>query len=100
MSAIIYDIIEKPWITEKATHFATRSKEGVHGGQYTFKVRTSASKGEIKAAIEKLYNVKVLSVNTQTRKGKSRRMGMRYGVTSDFKKAIVTLDPKDTIQFL
>lgn len=80
-----YDIIISPVITEKAT---TASEHN----QVMFRVAMSATKPEIKEAVEKLFNVKVKSVNTLIRKGKTRTFRNVAGVLSDVKKAIVTLE--------
>ena len=84
------DIIIKPIITEQ-------SNEGVQEGKYTFKVNKNATKVDIANAVEKLFEVKVLKVNTVTVKGKEKRVGRNVGKTSDWKKAIVTIDtnPED-----
>ena len=79
------DIIIKPIITEQ-------SNEGVQSGKYTFKVNKNATKVDIANAVEKLFEVKVLKVNTVTVKGKEKRVGRNVGKTSDWKKAIVTID--------
>ena len=80
-----YDIIVSPVITEKATMASEQN-------QVTFKVARTATKPQIKAAVEKLFNVKVKSVNTLIRKGKTRTFRNVAGVLSDVKKAIVTLE--------
>ena len=84
------DIIIKPIITEQ-------SNESVQAGKYTFKVNKNATKVDIANAVEKLFEVKVLKVNTVTVKGKEKRVGRSVGKTSDWKKAIVTIDtnPQD-----
>ena len=79
------DIILAPVITEK-------SSDGIQEGKYTFKVNKKATKVDIKNAVEKLFEVKVLSVNTMIVKGKEKRVGRNVGKTSDWKKAIVTID--------
>ena len=79
------DIIIKPIITEE-------SNEGLQEGKYTFKVNKKATKVDIANAVEKLFEVKVLKVNTMTVKGKEKRVGRTVGKTSDWKKAIVTID--------
>ena len=79
------DIIIAPVVTEK-------SNDGLNEGKYTFKVNKKATKPEIAMAVEKLFNVKVLKVNTINVSGKTRRVGRNYGKTSDWKKAIVTID--------
>ena len=79
------DIIIKPVITEK-------SNDGLQAGKYTFKVNKKATKVQIADAVEKLFDVKVVNVNTITVKGKEKRVGVHVGKTSDWKKAIVTID--------
>ncbi len=83
------DIILRPSITEK-------SNLDVAAGKYTFVVDVKATKTEIKQAAEKLFNVKVLEVNTINYEGKVKRMGAHIGPRADWKKAIVKidLDPK------
>jgi large subunit ribosomal protein L23 len=80
-----YDVILSPVITEKAT---TASEHN----QVVFKVRREATKPQIKEAVEKLFDVKVKSVNTLVRKGKLRAFRGTLGEQSDVKKAIVTLE--------
>ena len=82
---IAEEVIIKPIITE-------RSSEGLQEGKYTFKVNKKATKVEIAKAVEKLFGVKVLKVNTISVKGKEKRVGAHKGFTSDWKKAIVTID--------
>ena len=79
-----YDIIRSPVITEKAT-LASESN------QVIFKVAGSATKPEIKAAVEQVFNVKVEAVNTLVRKGKVKRFRGFIGKQKDVKKAVVTL---------
>jgi len=79
------EIILAPVVTEK-------SNSDMQEGKYTFKVAKKATKVEIKNAVEKLFEVKVLKVNTITVKGKEKRVGVHLGKTSDWKKAIVTID--------
>ena len=79
------DIIIAPVVTERST-------ADMQEGKYTFKVAKKATKIDIKNAVEKLFEVKVLSVNTMTVKGKEKRVGVHQGRTSDWKKAIVTID--------
>ena len=85
------DIIIAPIVTEK-------SNDGINEGKYTFKVNKKATKPEIAMAVEKLFNVKVLKVNTINVSGKTRRVGRNYGKKKKKKKAIVTIDtnPSDT----
>ena len=86
----IYQIIRAPLITEKMTILN-------ESGQVGFKVAINATKPEIAAAVEALFNVKVASVNTLIQKGKNKRFRGRPGVRSDVKKAIVTLAPGQSI---
>ena len=79
------DIIIEPVITEK-------SNDELQGGKYTFKVSKRATKVDIARAVEKLFDVRVLKVNTVTVRGKQKRVGRSIGKTSDWKKAIVTID--------
>ena len=79
-----YDVIVSPVITEKATLASEHSK-------VVFKVAKTATKPQIKEAVEKLFNVKVTGVNTQVVKGKVKMFKGRPGRRSDYKKAVVTL---------
>ena len=80
-----YDIIRTPVVTEKATIQAENNK-------VVFNVAKTATKPEIKAAVEQLFSVKVKSVNTLLRKGKTKRFRGIIGTQSDVKKAVVTLE--------
>jgi large subunit ribosomal protein L23 len=74
--------------------------DGISTKRYTFKVAMDATKPEIAAAVEELFNVEVASVNTMIMKKKPKRMGYHYGYTSEWKKAIVTLkDGSKEIEF-
>ena len=79
------EIILAPVVTEK-------SNDELQQGKYTFKVNKKATKVDIARAVEKLFEVKVLKVNTMMVKGKEKRVGYHVGKTSDWKKAIVTID--------
>ena len=79
-----YDVVVKPVITEKSTLVSEYN-------QVVFQVAKDSTKPQIKAAIEALYGVKVLAVNTMVAKGKTKRFRGRPGVRSDVKKAYVTL---------
>ncbi len=79
------NVILAPVVTE-------RSSADMQVGKYTFKVAKNATKVDIKNAVEKLFEVKVLKVNTVTVNGKEKRVGVHSGKTSDWKKAIVTID--------
>ena len=85
------EIILAPVVTEK-------SSTDMQEGKYTFKVAKKATKVEIRNAVEKLFEVKVLKVNTMTVKGKEKRVGANSGKRPDWKKAIVTIDtnPSET----
>ncbi len=85
-----YDLIIAPVITEKATLASEQNK-------VIFKVRRDATKPQIKAAIERLFDVKVESVNTVLRKGKRKTFKGVRGVQSDVKRAVVTLAEGQTI---
>jgi large subunit ribosomal protein L23 len=80
-----YDLILSPIITEKATNATERN-------QVMFRVARHATKPQIKEAVEKLFDVKVKSVNTLVRKGKHKAFRGRFGEQSDVKNAIVTLE--------
>ena len=80
-----YDLILSPIITEKATNASERN-------QVMFRVAPHATKPQIKEAVEKLFDVKVKSVNTLVRKGKHKAFRGRLGEQSDVKKAILTLE--------
>ena len=79
------EIIVKPIVTEK-------SNTGLQEGKYTFQVAKRATKVQIANAVETLFNVKVLNVNTMMCKGKEKRVGAHTGRRPDCKKAIVTID--------
>jgi large subunit ribosomal protein L23 len=80
----LYDVIVAPVITEKASILSEQNK-------VVFKVAMTATKPQIKMAVEKLFDVKVTAVNTLVRKGKTKRFRGVIGHQSDVKKAIVTL---------
>lgn len=82
------DIVYRPIVTEKATILMEQNK-------YTFEVVPKATKPEIKAAIENLFDVKVTSVNTILPPRKQRRVGKFTGFKARYKKAIVTIAPDD-----
>jgi large subunit ribosomal protein L23 len=92
----IYNIVKRPLVTEKGTHQAEQRHDATknmpaRGGSYTFEVHPKASKPQIREAVEKIYNVKVLSVRTANHQGKARRVRMSMGKTADWKKAVVVL---------
>ena len=84
------DVIIRPVVSEK-------SYAGLEANQYTFLVHKDASKSEIKQAVEQIWDVQVLRVNTMKRKGKSTRFRFTYGKRPDEKRAIVKLAPGDSI---
>ena len=86
------DIIIAPVITEKTANMEAE-------GKYAFKVSTKANKTEIKQAIEKKFNVKVVAVNIVNSHPKKKRVGKYTGMTNKYKKAIVSLAKGDTIIF-
>ena len=87
MKSEIYNVIIRPLVTEKGTHQSqTRNA-------FAFEVAPEANKAQIKQAVEKIYNVKVLEVRTANRKGKTRRSRNAWGATSHWKKAVVVLHP-------
>jgi large subunit ribosomal protein L23 len=88
-----HQIILRPLVTEKGMHRSTRNNA------YAFEVNRLATKHDVRRAVEELFNVRVLGVHTQNRKGKPRRSRFRYGYTKDWKKAIVKLDPEHRIDF-
>ena len=85
------EVIRKPLITEKATN-------ALDLNQYTFEVDHRAAKPEIKAAVESMFNVKVIGINTMNPPRRSRRVGKFAGKRSQVKKAIVRLAEGDKIQ--
>ena len=85
-----YDVIRTPAITEKSTLVSENN-------QVVFNVAKGASKPEIKAAVEALFNVKVKAVNTLVRKGKTKRFKTTIGKQQDVKKAVVTLVEGQTL---
>jgi large subunit ribosomal protein L23 len=86
-------IVYRPLVTEKGTHQSNKYNA------YSFEVNPLAGKADIKRAVETLWDVHVVSVRTQNRKGKPRRHKMRLGQTRDWKKAIVELHEDDRIAF-
>ncbi len=86
----LYDVIRAPLVTEKSTLVSENN-------QVMFRVAITATKPDIKEAVERLFNVKVVAVNTLIRKGKIKRFRGVKGQQSDFKKAIVTLEEGQTI---
>jgi large subunit ribosomal protein L23 len=85
-----YDLITMPMVTEKSTL-------GSEHNQVTFQVPLTATKPEIKLAVEMLFKVKVKAVNTLRQKGKTKRFRGKLGKRSDYKKAMVTLAEGENI---
>lgn len=88
-----YQVLLRPLVTEKGMHRSTRYN------QYAFEVNPLATKTDISAAVEEMFDVKVEKVRTQNRKGKPRRYRFRFGYTKNWKKAIVTLSDEHRIDF-
>jgi len=86
----MYQVIRRPLITEKATLVGEYN-------QVAFEVALDATKPEIKSAVEKLFKVKVMAVNTLRQNGKTKRFRGRPGKRNDYKKAIVRLAEGDSI---
>lgn len=86
-----YEVVRKPLLTEKGTRLKDEAN------QYLFQVARTASKIEIKQAIEQLFKVTVLDVRTLRVRGKVKRLGRFEGRRPDWKKAVATLKPGDSI---
>ena len=86
-----YQVVIKPLITEKGTAQSEKLN------QYAFQVHERAGKDQIREAVEKIYEVRVLKVRTMKRRGKQRRYRYTRGRTAGMKKAVVTLHPEDHI---
>ena len=84
------DVIIAPVVSEKSYSLLDE-------GRYTFVVHPTANKTEIKQAVEHVFGVKVTSVNTLNRKGKTKRFGLTYGTRKSTKRAIVSLAEGDSI---
>lgn len=89
---VFVDIIKYPLLTEKTIKL-------IEQNQYSFAVDANATKTSVKLAIEKLFDVKVIAVNTALQPIKKRRVGKFIGKKSRYKKAIVTLAPENSITF-
>ncbi len=87
-----YEVLRRPVITEKNTGLQAL-------GKYAFEVAGKANKPQIKQAVEKAFGVKVTAVNVVNVRGKTRRVGRQQVLTQSWKKAIITLQPGDSIQF-
>ncbi len=91
MKLSLYDVIVRPSITEKYTRMQEPD------GKYTFEVHITANKHQIREAVEKIFNVHVVKVNTSRHKGKMRRIRREPGMTAKTKKAVVTLKKGEKI---
>ena len=89
-----YKIIRRPLVSEKGMMGITLRN------QYPFEVHGDANKAEIKKAVEELFSVHVRKVRTMIRRGKPRRVRFRRGITREWKRAIVTIAPGETIEFI
>ena len=89
----IFDVIQKPLITEKTT--VEKDTRGI----VAFQVHRDANKLEIKEAVEKIFQVKVVDVNTINVSGKAKRFGKHFGKRSNWKKAYVTLKQGSSVDF-
>lgn len=92
MNLVAHDIIIRPIVTEKSSAMMAHNK-------YTFEVHKDANKIQIRQAVEEIFKVKVLGVNTLNVKGKPKRMGMYRGNSRSWKKAIVSLPEGEHIEF-
>jgi large subunit ribosomal protein L23 len=88
----MYKIVQKPLVTEKGTVMLSE------GNRVTFKVHLDANKIEIREAVQKIFNVSVLQVNTQIVRGKRKRFGKAMGQSKSWKKAMVQLKEGDKIE--
>ena len=88
-------IIKRVLLTEKGTRLTEEQNK------YVFRVARDANKVEIKRAVEELFNVRVMAVNTMSRKGKKKRLRTAHaGTTSAWKRAVVTLNAEDSINLI
>ena len=85
--------------TASSTSSSSSTTATTHNNAYTFVVNPIATKTQIRAAVEELFNVRVEAVNTQNRKGKKTRFRTSEGKQPDWKKAVVTLNTEDRIEF-
>ena len=81
-----YDVIIRPIITENSMELAESKK-------YVFKVAKDANKTEVRKAVEEIFGVEVAKVNVSNVSGKKKRVGLKFGTTPSYKKAVVTLTP-------
>ncbi len=90
----VYEVIKRPILTEKSNYL------GDELGRYTFEVDVRANKLQVKEAVETVFSVTVTGVRIMNVRGKQRRLGRYTGRTPDWKKAVVTLAPGQSIDFL
>lgn len=88
-----HQVVLRPLVTEKGTHASSKRNA------YTFMVHMLADKNQIATAVKELFNVRVEAVRTQIRKGKTVRFRHKEGKQGDWKRAIVTLNQEDKIDF-
>ena len=89
------DVVKKILLTEKGTRLSDEQN------QYLFRVAKEANKLEIKKAVEELFSVRVMAVNTMCRKGKKKRLRTaKFGTTASWKRAVVTLHEEDSINLI
>lgn len=91
MSVNVYQVLKRPIITEKNTILSSQ-------GKYSFEIAKEASKQQVQEAVEKMFKVSVIGVNVITVPGKMRRVGKSRGMTSPWRKAVVTLQPGQRIE--
>jgi len=89
----VYEVLKRAILSEKSSY----SAEALQG--YTFQVDVRANKHQIRQAVEAVFDVEVLAVNVMNVRGKRRRVGRRIGRAPDWKKAIITLAPGDSISY-
>lgn len=89
----LYEVIRSPIVSEKSSMLAERHN------QLTFDIARDATKKEVREAIERLFEVRVLSVQVSNAKGKKKRFGQNFGYQSDRRKAFVRLHAEDDIDF-
>jgi len=88
-----WEVLKRPILTEKTTYLS----DVLH--RYTFEVDRRANKHQIREAIKAIFDVEVLDVNVMNVRGKKRRFGRHVGQTSNWRKAVVTVAPGETISF-
>lgn len=89
----VYEVLKRPVLTEKSNYQA----DALH--RYTFEVDPRANKHQVRQAVEEIFKVTVANVNMMKVRGKNRRLGRHTGRTPDWKKAIVTVAPGESISF-